>query len=67
MTTLDDLPTPSLVVEQARLMRNLERMRAVTQRLGVTLRPHLKTAKSAHIAQLAVDPRATRNYGIDSA
>ena len=49
--TLDSLPTPSLLLDQARLMRNAERMRAQMAALGVTLRPHLKTAKSVDAAK----------------
>ncbi|MBP7063969.1 alanine racemase [Ferrovibrio sp.] len=51
--TLDDLPTPSLILDLARLERNLIRMRERASALGVRLRPHLKTAKSARIAALA--------------
>jgi D-serine deaminase-like pyridoxal phosphate-dependent protein len=50
---LDDLPTPSLILDRTRLARNVERMQARARELGVTLRPHLKTAKSARVAELA--------------
>lgn len=50
---LDDLPTPSLVLDRTRLERNVLRMRSRAMTLGVTLRPHLKTAKSARVAELA--------------
>ncbi|MDX7950536.1 DSD1 family PLP-dependent enzyme [Lichenihabitans sp. Uapishka_5] len=45
-TTLGDLDTPCLVLDVARLEANVSRLRARLDRLGVTLRPHLKTAKS---------------------
>ena len=48
---LDSLPTPSLLLDQARLMRNAERMRSRMAGLGVTFRPHLKTAKSVEAAK----------------
>jgi len=48
---LSDLPTPSLVLDRARLMRNVARMRARAAALGVRLRPHLKTAKSVDVAR----------------
>jgi D-serine deaminase-like pyridoxal phosphate-dependent protein len=54
MRTIDDLQTPCLVLDRDRLAKNLSRMQAVADRLGVTLRPHLKTAKSAEVARLAV-------------
>jgi len=52
---LDDLQTPCLVLDRIVLKRNLESMRAIARRHGVSLRPHLKTAKSAEVARLAVD------------
>lgn len=48
---LADLPTPSLVLDRSRLMRNVARMRARAAELGVTLRPHMKTAKSVDVAK----------------
>jgi D-serine deaminase-like pyridoxal phosphate-dependent protein len=50
---LADLPTPSLVLDRARLMRNAERMRRRAAELNVSLRPHLKTSKSAEVARIA--------------
>ncbi len=52
--TLDDLPTPCLLLDLDVLERNLARMRdAIARHPGVTLRPHMKTAKSARVADLA--------------
>src|SRR5688572_16749858 len=51
---LADLPTPALVLDRARLRRNIEAMTRRYQTLGVRLRPHLKTAKSVDVARLAV-------------
>lgn len=51
MTSFDDLLTPALLLDEAKMMRNIERLEARAQGLGVTLRPHLKTAKSTEIAQ----------------
>lgn len=48
---LDDLPTPSLVLDEARMTRNIERLAGRAERLGVSLRPHLKTVKSIDIAR----------------
>ncbi len=50
---ITDIPTPSLLLDRARLLRNLERMRAAVTRHGVALRPHCKTAKSVEVARLA--------------
>jgi D-serine deaminase-like pyridoxal phosphate-dependent protein len=51
---LGRLDTPSLVLDRGILERNLQRMSAAVRRHGVAFRPHLKTAKSAAVARLAV-------------
>lgn len=52
--TLDDLPTPALVLDLAVLRRNIAMMRrAVARHAGVALRPHLKTAKCREVAAMA--------------
>ncbi|MBL8653428.1 MAG: alanine racemase [Alphaproteobacteria bacterium] len=48
---LADLQTPCLVLDRAVLTRNIARMTARAKELGVTLRPHMKTAKSAEVAR----------------
>jgi D-serine deaminase-like pyridoxal phosphate-dependent protein len=55
---LADLPTPALLLERGRLLTNLEAMRARMSARGVALRPHLKTAKSAKVAELATEGAA---------
>jgi D-serine deaminase-like pyridoxal phosphate-dependent protein len=45
--------TPRLILDADRLDRNAARMRARSDALGVTLRPHLKTAKSLDVARVA--------------
>lgn len=51
---LSDLSTPALILDRRILARNIEAMSARAQALGVGLRPHLKTAKSADVARLAL-------------
>lgn len=46
-----DLQTPCLVVDEAKMTANLDRMARRIARLGVGFRPHLKTAKSVEIAR----------------
>lgn len=53
--TLHDLPTPSLVLDRAKLARNIARMADACKRTGVALRPHLKTAKSIDVARMVLD------------
>ena len=57
---LCEVETPRLVLDRVKLDRNLARMRARAEALGVALRPHLKTAKSVEVARLAVDPARPR-------
>ncbi|MFD0580654.1 hypothetical protein [Dactylosporangium darangshiense] len=49
--TLEDPQTPYLALDPA----NVERLRARLDRLGVALRPHVKTAKSLDVARLVQD------------
>lgn len=60
MPQLRDFETPRLVLDRAKMMRNLETMAARARALGVVLRPHIKTAKSTEVAALAVDPAHPR-------
>jgi len=53
--TIDDLPTPSLILDRAILRRNLKRMSDRLRDAGVVLRPHLKTAKSVQVGRMAVE------------
>ena len=53
--TLDDLPTPVLILDRAILRRNLKRMSERLRNAGVMLRPHLKTAKSVEVGRMAVE------------
>jgi D-serine deaminase-like pyridoxal phosphate-dependent protein len=48
--TLDDLETPALVVDLARLERNLDRAAGYASAHGLALRPHVKTHKAPEIA-----------------
>lgn len=48
---LGDLETPCLVLDADRMDRNIARLRDRIAGLGVTLRPHLKTAKSVEVAR----------------
>src|SRR5947209_2757498 len=50
--TIDDLDTPSLIVDLDRLERNIARMAAIARDGGVDLRPHAKTHKIPQIGHL---------------
>ncbi|MGH8238448.1 MAG: DSD1 family PLP-dependent enzyme, partial [Steroidobacteraceae bacterium] len=49
--TLTQLPTPCLLLDKQRMDRNIARLAGRLQRLGVALRPHLKTAKCVEVAR----------------
>jgi 3-hydroxy-D-aspartate aldolase len=49
-TPLSEIDTPALLIDLDAMTRNLERMAARASALGVRLRPHAKTHKSAAIA-----------------
>ncbi len=53
--SLLQLETPCLLLDIDRLERNCQRMLARAGALGVSLRPHLKTAKSPQVAARATD------------
>jgi D-serine deaminase-like pyridoxal phosphate-dependent protein len=55
VTSLDSLPTPALLLDLERLEANLAWMAAHAGRLGVALRPHIKTHKCIEIARLQAD------------
>jgi D-serine deaminase-like pyridoxal phosphate-dependent protein len=50
--TIFDLPTPALLLDRRKVERNAERMREKVRQLGVTLRPHVKTAKSIDVLRV---------------
>jgi D-serine deaminase-like pyridoxal phosphate-dependent protein len=51
---LNELETPALVLDRAKLDCNLERMSAHIRGLGGVLRPHVKTAKSIDVVRRAL-------------
>ncbi len=51
---LADLETPALVLDEAKLDRNMVRARKSTHALGCVLRPHVKTVKSIEIVRRAL-------------
>ena len=52
--TLGALPTPCLILDEAKVRANVARMKSHLARLGVTFRPHLKTAKALDVARIAM-------------
>jgi D-serine deaminase-like pyridoxal phosphate-dependent protein len=52
-TLITEIETPALLLDRDLLQRNTSHMRAHLQQLGVSLRPHVKTAKSIEVVSLA--------------
>lgn len=48
---MEDLQTPCLLLDEARMQRNIERLKGRLAPHGVAFRPHLKTAKSVEVAR----------------
>jgi len=52
------LNTPALLLSVERMRRNITRLRSHLLKLGVPLRPHLKTAKCAEVARMVMTTAA---------
>jgi D-serine deaminase-like pyridoxal phosphate-dependent protein len=59
MTTIDDLPTPSVLVDLSVLERNVTSMQARAREAGLKLRPHAKTHKSPEVGRLQLSAGAS--------
>jgi D-serine deaminase-like pyridoxal phosphate-dependent protein len=55
VVTLNDLPTPAVLVEQARVLANIDRMQKAADAGGIRMRPHTKTHKSPLVARWQTD------------
>ena len=51
VSTLATLPTPAILVDQAKLAANITRMQAACDAHGVELRPHMKTHKMVAVTR----------------
>ena len=49
---LEELPTPSLVLDVTRMKRNAERIGGRVHEMGAQLRPHVKTHKCVEVARI---------------
>ncbi|WP_273820941.1 alanine racemase [Pseudomonas asplenii] len=52
--SLETLNTPAAIIDVARMHRNIARMQARADRLGVRLRPHVKTSKCLQVARAQI-------------
>src|SRR5919197_342271 len=48
---VSDLPTPQVLIDKPRLMRNIDRAQQLASAAGMRLRPHAKTHKSPVVAR----------------
>ncbi len=55
LSRLDTVATPFLALDAERLTANIDRLSSRINKLGATLRPHMKTAKSVDVAKRVFD------------
>ncbi len=55
---LDRLDTPAALIDLPRMQKNIARMQARMDALGVKFRPHVKTSKCAEVVQTQIDAGA---------
>lgn len=55
MPEFADLSTPTLILDEERCRRNIARLNDHAHRLGVAVRPHLKTCKNLEIARWCME------------
>lgn len=55
---IHDLETPAILIDIDRMQRNIQRMQAHCNNLGINFRPHIKTHKSPEIARLQLEAGA---------
>jgi D-serine deaminase-like pyridoxal phosphate-dependent protein len=53
--SLEELDTPALIIDLAKMEKNLKAMQDLVNSAGIKLRPHTKTHKMAEIAQLQLE------------
>jgi D-serine deaminase-like pyridoxal phosphate-dependent protein len=53
-----ELSTPAALIDASRMQRNIDRMQARMNNLGVSFRPHVKTTKCIDIAKLQISAGA---------
>lgn len=53
---LNELETPALILDRAKMENNIRRLREHLQPFNVVLRPHVKTCKSADVARCIAAP-----------
>ena len=58
MPTIEDLPTPAVLIDLDILGRNIASMQAQAREAGVSLRPHAKTHKSPEVGRLQLQAGA---------
>ena len=52
VASIDEVPTPALVLDSQKVAANIQRMAAYGQQHGLGIRPHTKTHKSVKLAQM---------------
>lgn len=60
--TLNELPTPAVVLDRALIKRNCNAMLNVCKELGVGFRAHVKSHKTAELSKLQVGKEVAANF-----
>lgn len=60
--TLNELPTPAVVLDRALIKRNCNAMLNVCKELGVGFRAHVKSHKTAELSKLQVGEQGAANF-----
>lgn len=55
---IDQLETPTVLIDLDRMERNIARVQALCDQAGIALRPHIKTHKTPEIARMQLDAGA---------
>jgi D-serine deaminase-like pyridoxal phosphate-dependent protein len=53
--TLNELPSPAVLIERPRVLANIDRMQEAADKRGIRMRPHTKTHKSPTVARWQID------------
>src|SRR5262252_2837444 len=56
--SLDELPTPALVIDGVVARKNIRSLADYTSKHGISIRPHTKTHKNRFIAKLQIEAGA---------
>jgi len=66
VTSLDELPTPCLLLDQSKMVANIGKMQAHIDSLNASLRPHVKTNKSISVTEKVIENLAVKKITVST-